>query len=156
MMCLLAEKTCVILTMLYHFKIHKEKESYWAQCLELPGCFTQGKTLKELQKNAQEALNIYIEEPGDSQDLAALPDSTIKKSKNILKVSLDPLIAFAFLVRYFRIKYGFTQQEAAKKMGFETLYSYQRLEAKKCNPSLKMIAKIKKLYPEFSVDLAMH
>lgn len=84
-----------------------------------------------------------------------MPDDSIKKSKNIVEVALDTLIAFAFLVRYFRIKHGLTQQEAAKKMGFDTLYSYQRLEAKKCNPSLKMMARIKKVYPEFSVDMAM-
>jgi len=141
--------------MLYHFKVHKEKGGFWAQCLELPGCITQGATQKELYQNMQEALNLYIEEPNDSDDLAALPDESIKKAKNIVEVSVDTLIAFAFLVRYFRIKYGFTQQQAAKKMGFETLYSYQRLEAKKCNPSLKMIAKIKQLYPDFSIDQAL-
>lgn len=141
--------------MLYHFKVHKEKDGFWAQCMELPGCITQADTLHELQLNMQEALNLYIEEPSDSNDLAALPDESIKKSKNIVAVSVDTLIAFAFLVRYFRIKYGFTQQEAAKKMGFDTLYSYQRLEAKKCNPSLKMIDRIKKIYPEFSIDQAL-
>lgn len=141
--------------MLYHFKIHKEKNKFWAQCIELTGCITQGNSLKELQRNMQEALNLYIEEPGDSDDLAVLPDDSIKKSKNVVEVAVDPLVAFAFLVRYFRIKYGFTQQEAAKKMGFDTLYSYQRLESKKCNPSLKMIARIKKVYPEFSVDMAV-
>lgn len=141
--------------MIYHFKIHKEKEGFWAECVELEGCFTQADTLKELQKNMQEALNTYIEEPNNSQDLAALPREVRKKSKNIVAVSVDPFIAFAFLVRYFRIKYGLTQQEAAKKMGFDTLYSYQRLEAKKCNPSLKMITRIKKVFPEFSVDYAV-
>lgn len=141
--------------MVYHFKVHKEKGGFWAQCIELPGCVTQADTLKELQFNMQEALNLYIEEPSDSDDLAALPDESIKKSKSIVEVSVDTLIAFAFLVRYFRIKYGFTQQEAAKKMGFDTLYSYQRLEAKRCNPSLKMIDRIKKVYPEFSLDQAL-
>ena len=141
--------------MLYHFKVHKEKNGYCAQGIELPGCFAQGKTLKELYINMQEALNLYIEEPVDSDDLAALPDDSIKPTKTLIAVAVDPLVAFAFLVRYFRIKHGFTQQEAAKKMGFDTLYSYQRLEAKKCNPSLKMIARIKKMYPEFSVDMAM-
>lgn len=141
--------------MLYHFKVHKEKDGFWAQCIELPGCITQADTLKELQLNMQEALNLYIEEPSDSNDLAALPDESIKKSKSVVAVSVDTLIAFAFLVRYFRIKYGFTQQEAAKKMGFDTLYSYQRLEAKRCNPSLKMIDRIKKVYPEFSIDQAL-
>jgi DNA-binding XRE family transcriptional regulator len=87
--------------------------------------------------------------------LAALPDDSIKKAKNIVGVPVDTLIAFAFLVRYFRIQYGLTQQEAAKKMGFDTIYSYQRLEAKQCNPSLKTIDRIKKVYPEFSVDMVM-
>ena len=141
--------------MVYHFKIHKEKDGYWAQCIELPGCFTQADSLKELHKNMEEALNLYIEEPHNSEDLAGLPKELTRKSKNVVSVAVDPLIAFAFLMRYFRIKYGLTQQEAAKKMGFDTLYSYQRLEAKKCNPSLRMIAKIKKIFPEFSIDLAI-
>ncbi len=100
----------------------------------------------------QEALNLYVSEPSDSEELATLPDDSIKITRNIVKVALDLHVAFALLVKYFRIKYGLTQKEAAKKMGFDTLYSYQRLEAKKCNPSLKMIARVKKLYPEFSVD----
>ena len=141
--------------MVYHFKVHKEKGGFWAQCLELPGCVAQGDTLKELNKNMQEALNLYIEEPNNSDELAELPNESVNRSKNIVSVAVDPLIAFAFLVRYFRIKYGLTQSEAAKKMGFDTLYSYQRLEARRCNPSLKMIAKIKKVFPEFSVDLAV-
>lgn len=142
--------------MKYHFKIHKEKGGFWAQCLELPGCLTQADTMKELEVNMQEALNLYMEEPSDSKELAPLPDDSIKKTKNIMEVALDPLIAFAFLIRFFRIKHGFTQQQAAKKMGFDTLYSYQRLETKRCNPSLKMLARIKKVYPEFSLDYAIH
>jgi len=138
--------------MFYHFKIHKEENKFWAQCLELPGCITQADSLEELQLNMQEALNLYIEELDDSESIAALPDTSIKVSKTIIKVPVDTLIAFAFLMRYFRIKYKLTQQQVAKKMGFETLYSYQRLEAKQCNPSLKMLMKIKKVYPEFSID----
>ena len=56
--------------MIYHFKVHKEKDGFWAQCIELPECFPQADTMKELQKNMQEALNLYIEEPNNSQDLA--------------------------------------------------------------------------------------
>lgn len=139
----------------YHFKIHKEGKGYWAECIELPGCLTQADSMKELQKNMREALNLYIAEPSDSDELAELPDDTIKPSKNIIKVAPDQDVAFAFLVRYSRIKRGLTQQEVAKRMKFDTLYSYQRLEAKKCNPSLKMMARIKKVFPEFSVDYIM-
>lgn len=141
--------------MKYHFKIHKEGKGYWAQCMELEGCITQGKSLEALHKNMAEALNLYIQEPEDSVDLVAFPDDSIKKSKNIVEVPVDPEVAFAFLVRYCRINDGLTQKQAAKKMGFDTIYSYQRLEGRKCNPNLKTISKIKQLFPDFSVDLAL-
>lgn len=141
--------------MKYHFKVHKEGKYFWAQCIELEGCITQAKDMEELVDNMQEALNLYVQEPEDSKDLAALPDESIKKSKNLVEVALDPEVAFSFMVRYYRIKHGMTQKEAAKEMGFDTIYSYQRLEAKKCNPSLKIISKIKKMFPDFSIDYAV-
>lgn len=141
--------------MKYHFKIHKEGEGFWAQCIELTGCITEADSMDELQRNMQEALNLYIEEPEGSKDLAPLPDESLQVTRNIVEVALDPQIAFAFMVRYYRIKQGLTQQQAAKKMGFDTIYSYQRLEGKRCNPSLKIISKIKRAFPDFSIDYAV-
>lgn len=142
--------------MKYHFKVHKEGKGFWAQCIELAGCVTEADSMDELQKNMQEALNLYVEEPEDSKELAPLPNESMHAARNILEVALDPQIAFAFMVRYCRIKHGLTQQQAAKKMGFDTIYSYQRLEGKRCNPSLKIITKIKRAFPEFSVDYAVN
>ncbi len=141
--------------MRYHFRIKKERKGYSAQCIELEGCITQGETLKQLQKNMEEALNLYVQEPADSEDLAQLPKKTIRKSKEIVEVVLDPSIAFSFLVRHYRITHGMTQQEVAKAMGFENVYSYQRLEGRKCNPTLKMMFMIKQVFPEFSLDYAI-
>lgn len=90
--------------MRYHLKIHKETCGYSAQCIELEGCLTEADTLEDLFVNMQEALNLYIDEPENSKELAALPDVSIKVSKTILEVPLDPQIAFAFMVRYWRIK----------------------------------------------------
>ena len=141
--------------MKYHFKVHKEGTGFWAECIELSGCFTEADSMEELQKNMQEALNLYIAEPENSKKLAPLPDASISRSKNILEVQLDPSIAFSFMVRYNRIQQGLTQQEAAYKLGFENIYSYQRLENKKCNPTLKVIYQIKKAFPDFSLDFAL-
>ena len=141
--------------MKYHFKIREEKKGFSASCIELEGCVTQGDSLKELYANMREALNLYVQEPEDSKDLAFLPDDSIRKSKSIVEVALEPEVAFSFMVRYHRIKQGMTQREAAKEMGFDTIYSYQRLEAKRCNPSLKIISRIKKIFPDFSVDDAV-
>ena len=141
--------------MKYHFRICEEKKGYSAQCIELEGCVTQGNSMKQLLKNMEEALALYIREPADSEDLADLPDDSIRKSKNVIEVALDPEIAFPFLMRYYRIKHGMTQQEAARLLGFDRIYSYQRLESRRCNPTLKMISMIKKVFPEFSIDYAV-
>lgn len=141
--------------MKYHFKVHKEGDGFWAECIELSGCFTQGDSMEELRKNMEEALNLYIEEPADSKKLAVLPDNSVSLSRSIVEVPVDPSIAFAFMVRYNRIQQGLTQREAANKLGFENLYSYQRLENKKCNPTLKILSQIKKVFPNFSVDFAL-
>lgn len=140
--------------MKYHFKIRKEKKGYSAQCVELEGCVTQADSKKDLIANMQEALNLYVQEPESSKDLADLPNDSIRRSKNVVEVSLDPLVAFSFLVRYHRIKHGWTQEYAAKKMGFEGVYSYQRLESSTCNPTLKIILVIKQTFPELSLDFA--
>jgi antitoxin HicB len=141
--------------MKYHFKITNEARGFSAQCIELPGCITEGDTREELERNMEEALNLYIEEPEDSTDLAALPDKSIKPTKNIVEVKVAPKIAFSFLMRYYRITHGLTQQEAADRIGFNTIYNYQKLETSAANPTLATIAKIKEAFPDFSVDYAL-
>lgn len=142
--------------MKYHFKIHKENGGYWAECIELQGCVTQADTLEELNQNMQDALNLYIEEPERSKDLAAMPDDTIKLTKNIVEVPVDPFIGLGFLIRSLRIKSGLTQKKAAEKMGFKELYSYQRLESGKSNPTFKILFKIKSVFPDFSIDQVLN
>lgn len=140
----------------YHFKIHKEGKGYWAQCIELKGCITQANSLKELKTNMQSALNLYLEETEDSEDLVPLPDKSLKPKKNIANIPVDPQVAFAFLVRFYRIKHKMTQQGVAKKLGFQNIYSYKRLETKRCNPRLETISSLKQLFPELSIDFALH
>lgn len=54
---------------IYHFKIHQEGKGFWAECIELPGCVTQGDSRDELLENMQDVLNTYLEDPQDSQYL---------------------------------------------------------------------------------------
>ena len=140
--------------MKYHIRIHKEKGGFWAECIELSGCITQGDSIEELCDNMEEALNLYIEEPEDSKMQAPLPNPKLATSKTVVEVPVEPSIAFVFLLRYYRLKHRLTQQRAAKMMGFDNIYSYQRLETKRCNPSLRTFSKIKEVFPEFSLDFA--
>lgn len=137
--------------MRYHFKVHKEKEGFWAECIELAGCVTQADTKEELSLNMQEALNLYLEEVEDYEHLAPMPKSSLKEERNVVEVPVDPSVALAFSIRRQRIKHGLTQREAADQLGMKAIYSYQRLE-KRCNPTLDLIYKLVLLFPALSLD----
>lgn len=48
----------------YTIIIHKEEkpEVYWAECLELEGCFAQAKTVEEVKKLIKESIIIKLNE----------------------------------------------------------------------------------------------
>jgi antitoxin HicB len=139
--------------MVYHFKIHKEDpQQYWAECIELNGCVTQGRDFEDLKKNMEEALNLYLNESEMSTYEFPEPIPQINDS-DIIGVPVNYKIAFALNMRKVRKMKKMTQKETAEKLGMKNLYSYQRLESpKKANPNLSTIAKIKKVFPEIRVD----
>lgn len=135
--------------MKYHFKVYKEKKGYWAKCVELEGCLTQGETKKELSVNMHEALNLYLDEPENSKVIFPLPKERLK-DKDLIEVSVDPKIAFAMTLRQERVKNHLTQTQVAKKLGFKNPYSYQRLEnSKTANPSLLTLVSLKSIFPVY-------
>ena len=134
--------------MKYHFRIHKGGKGYWAQCVELDGCRTQGKTLEKLRANMKVALNLYLDEPEDSATIFPMPKQ-VRRSKRVEEVVVDPQVAFAFLLRRERLLNHMTQQSVAARMNVG-LYSYQRLEsAKTANPRLATVAKVSKVFLRF-------
>jgi predicted RNase H-like HicB family nuclease/DNA-binding XRE family transcriptional regulator len=141
-------------SMKYHFKAHKEKALYWAECLELSGCLTQGSSLAEVQENARDAVNLYLDEPEDSKISFPLPNKAYDSKKGVFIAEVDPQIAFAVLLRQVRLAQGITQKMAAKKLGIENLYSYQRLEHRG-NPTLKTIQKVKVAFPDFPIEYVL-
>jgi antitoxin HicB len=139
----------------YHFKFHRAKVGFWGYCLEFDGAVTQGETWEEFEYNMAEALNLYLDEPEDSDLIFPDPDPALK-GRNIAKVEVDPKIALAMLVRQARVKRKLTQKQAAEKLGMKNVYSYQRLErSNTANPEFMTLLRIKKLFPEVSVDLAL-
>ncbi len=137
--------------MYYHFRVYMEGNGFWAECIELEGCNTQGDTHEELRVNMEEALNLYLDESIDSEIVHQLPDNDIAEDSNIEKVNVNPEIAFAFFLRYFRKKHNLSQSEMAKLLGARNIFSYQRLE-RKVNPRLSTLAKVKEVFPELPID----
>lgn len=46
-------------------RVHEEDGSYWAEVVELPGCFASGQTLDELRSSLDEAIRLHRDEPID-------------------------------------------------------------------------------------------
>ena len=136
----------------YHFKIHKEKSGFWADCIELEGCRSEGSTMDDLKSNLQEALDLYLSEPSDSNLFFPEPKMKISK-KDIIQITVSPNVAFAYNLRKQRILNNMTQKQVTEKLGLKNLYSYQRLEsAKTSNPALSTLFKIKQVFPKLKVD----
>jgi len=136
--------------MKYHFKVRRDPDSLWAECIELDGCHTQADTMEQLRKHMKDVLDLYLDEPEDSERLAPLPLEKVK-GREIVEIPVDPKIAFGLYMKHLRKKHEFTQKQVADLLGMKNIFSYQRLE-KKSNPSLALLEKVKQVYPEFCVD----
>lgn len=78
--------------MLYHFKIHKEGKGFWAECLELPECITQGDSKEELRVNMKKALNQYFIESSQISRYVPPPAAFIKKGRSVVEIEVDPSV----------------------------------------------------------------
>jgi predicted RNase H-like HicB family nuclease len=47
-------------------RVHAESGTYWAEVVELPGCFASGRTLDELTDALEESIRFYLSDRGDS------------------------------------------------------------------------------------------
>jgi antitoxin HicB len=136
--------------MKYNFKIFKESKGYYAECIELEGCRTQGDTMEELKYNMAEALNLYLEEDDDSTVIFKYPKKINRK--NVIAVEVDPTVALAMTLRQTRLKKGMTQTEMMKFLDIKNLSNYQRLEnPKKSNPEFKTLITLVQKIPSLDI-----
>jgi DNA-binding XRE family transcriptional regulator len=99
-----------------------------------------------------EALNLYLDEPDYSGVEFVLPQNGLK-GRNIIGVPVEPNIAFAIYLKHLRKQRSLTQRQVAEKLNLKNLYSYQRLETGKANPTLETIVKIHSLFPEMDLGV---
>jgi predicted RNase H-like HicB family nuclease len=45
----------------------REEGGYWAQVVELPGCYTHGETLEEVRENVVDAIECHLEDAGEDE-----------------------------------------------------------------------------------------
>ena len=51
--------------------VEKDSNGYFAECRELQGCYTEGKTYEEVMKNIKEVIALHIEDRKERGDLIA-------------------------------------------------------------------------------------
>ncbi len=135
----------------YHFKIHRE-DGYWAEGVELIGCRTQARTRAELERNLEEALDLYLEESADSSVAFPLPKKSVP-GRMILKVKVRPQMAFVLLLRSARARRKWSEKQAAIHCDLKTTSEYRRLESlKNAELSFEVMSKVKATFPELSFD----
>jgi len=135
----------------YKFQVYSDDSGYWGECRELPGCVSQGESKEALEENLREALNLYLEEPSDSNTPVAMPDSKQSAASDSLSIPVEPEIAVGVLLRNARKECRMTQRQVADSLGMKSLYSYQRLE-RRANPTLALLKRIKQVFPQISID----
>lgn len=140
----------------YHFKVHKEKAGgYWAESLEEGlNVRSQGETEEELRRNLGKALDQALAEPEELNWIPPMPNSNLR-GRNVIAIPVEPQIAIATLVHMARLQLGLTQRQVATQLGFKNVIQYQRLEKGSANPELSTLAKLKAIFPNFSVDAAI-
>jgi len=134
--------------MKYHFRIYKEENGYWGECLEIDSCHSQGSTIPILKKMLKEALDLTLDEPAGSNMMFQMPDPKYNSIKDVIGIPVDNRIAFALLVRQNRVSKKMTQKEVQEAMGLPNRTSYTRLESKG-NPTFSTIEKLLKAFPDF-------
>ena len=67
-----------------------ETGGYWAEVEELPGCITQGDSIEEVEANAKEAIELFIDglidDHVDSLSSREAPEPPAKKMTIVLKL----------------------------------------------------------------------
>lgn len=130
------------MTLAYFAKITKQGDrQFLVEFPDLPGCLTEGHSLKEALENAQEALNGYLASLCDRH--LNIKNPKVRKGKEYHSIDVDIRLAFAISLRQIRKKHGYTQSDVARKLHISQ-QAYAKLETPDANPSLDTIEKISK------------
>ena len=89
----------------YPIRVHKAEEGgYWAEFPDLPGCVTEGDTLKETLDSAQEALSGWLASRFERN--FEIPTASSVKGKNICLVEPFPEVGIPLILRKIRTESG--------------------------------------------------
>jgi len=68
----------------FHIVIEKDKDGYFARCLDLDGCFAQGNTHEAVEKQIVDAIQIHLTDIGNSREELHEPESVSLSSIKVM------------------------------------------------------------------------
>jgi antitoxin HicB len=129
--------------MKYPAKYKKDGKFLTIKFIDLPNAVTQGETMEELMRNAQDVLSLILGYRLEENKEIPMP-STKARGKNVVYVEPYPEIILPLEIRKIRNELGKSQSEIAEKMKVP-YQTYQRWErAQKFNPTIKTLERVAK------------
>jgi antitoxin HicB len=124
------------LSLSYPAKIEKDEDEFLVTFRDLPNVFANGESKQEAIFNAQEVLDLLLEEMHKDKLDIAIPS---KNKKGEIMVPVSPEIAAPIMLRRLRLIHNYTFEDVARIMNVK-YQTYQQIESGK-NITLKSLRK---------------
>lgn len=73
--------------------IEKDNDGYFAECRELQGCYTQGKTYEEVIKNIKEVIELHVQDRKKHGDLTHASENQSDVSLTTFSLSIPQYVS---------------------------------------------------------------
>ncbi len=130
----------------YQARIFKDGKRYSVVFPDLPGCFSDGKTKVDAEKNARQSLSLYLEDARDPSWV--VPEARSRSGAGYQWISPHEDVAIPLMIRQARMKHGLSQKELASLLSV-SFQQVQKLETPgKSNPTVRTLAAISRALNE--------
>ena len=124
----------------YYARTMKQKGGYLVEFPDLPGCLTEGKTIREALDHGREALSGWLFvaiRKGDD-----VPPSRVRRGRGCHLIVPDLDIAIPLAILSARKRRGFTQEQVADALGISQ-QAYRKFELPgRANPTLRSLQRL--------------
>jgi len=73
--------------------VEKDNDGYFAECRELQGCYTEGKTYEEVMKNIKEVIELHIEDKKEHGDFTITLENQNNVSLTTFSLSIPQYVS---------------------------------------------------------------
>src|SRR5947209_10502447 len=130
------------MTMRYPAVVTKEGKNVLADFPTCPGCHTFAPPGRDIEHEAKEALELWLESHLQERMLPPRPPPTFKARKGaVLWVPVDPKLGVKLELRWMRADVGLTQAELAKLAGVSQP-AIAQLESPDSNPTIDTLNRV--------------